>query len=395
MKKRIAFVVQRYGLEVNGGSELSCRLIAERLSDQYQVEVLTTKAIDYVSWENHYPDDVEEINGVTVRRFSTEHPRDMNKFGQYMGAIFPKPDRNIFEEYEWMRLQGPTSYSLLNYLNREYKNYDAIIFFTYLYFTTYFGIQMAPGKSVFVPTAHDEPPIYLSMFRSTFYLPQYIIFLTPEERNFVHSFFGNQRIPHDVAGIGIDVPERITTAQQFREKFNIDDEFVIYAGRIDESKGCKEMIEYFLKYKTEKPSNLKLVLIGKAVMDLPVHPDIIPLGFVSDEDKFGAIQAAKTLIMPSKYESLSMVVLESLYMQTPVLVNGHCEVLKGHCERGNGGLYYYDYEEFKTCLSFLCKQEHIAKQLGVQGKKYVEENYSWPVILEKFRNAIEYVSNGP
>lgn len=393
MKKRIAFVVQRYGLEVNGGSELHCRLIAERLTNQYHVEVLTTKAVDYITWENHYQNDVDLINGVTVRRFTTDHPRDMTKFNEYTGYLMSKPDRTLLEEYEWMRLQGPTSYALLRYLDINRGNYDAIIFFTYLYFTTYFGLQMASEKSILVPTAHDEPPIYFNMFRPIFHLPRYIVFNTLEERNFVHSRFGNQYIPYDVVGVGVDIPDYITDEECFRAKFQVHDDFVVYVGRIDESKGCNEMFDYFLRFKSEYPSELKLVLLGKAVMNLPKHPDIIPLGFVSDEDKFGAMRAAKALIMPSKFESLSMVVLESMYMETPVLVNGQCEVLRGHCERGNGGLYYFDYEEFKVCLSFLCNQKEINKKLGAQGKRYVEKNYSWAVILEKFVNAIEAVSN--
>ena len=54
MREKIAFVNQRYGLEVNGGSELLCRQMAEKLSEIYDVEVITTCALDYVSWENHY-----------------------------------------------------------------------------------------------------------------------------------------------------------------------------------------------------------------------------------------------------------------------------------------------------------------------------------------------------
>ena len=393
MKKRIAFVVQRYGLEVNGGSELHCRLIAERLTDRYDVDVLTTKAVDYVTWENHYPNDIDQINGVTVRRFATKHPRDLGKFNKYTSFLMAKTDRTIFEEYEWMRLQGPASYALLKYLNDHHESYEAIIFFTYLYFTTYFGLQIAPGRSVFVPTAHDEPPIYLSLFRPLFHLPRFIAYNTQEERNFVHSRFGNQYIPNDVVGIGVNIPDKIPNEQQFRIKFNISDDFVIYVGRIDESKGCKELVEYFMRYKSECPSDLKLVLLGKPVMGIPEHPDIVPLGFVSDEDKFGAMKAAKVLINPSKYESLSMVVLESMYMETPVLVNGQSEVLRGHCDRGNGGLYYSNYDEFKMCLSFLCNQDEVRNKLGIQGKKYIEENYQWMAIIEKFTKAIEMVSN--
>ena len=67
--KKIALVNQRYGLEVNGGSEYYTRLIAERLAENYEVEILTTCALNYTTWENHYPEGVEKVNGIPVRRF--------------------------------------------------------------------------------------------------------------------------------------------------------------------------------------------------------------------------------------------------------------------------------------------------------------------------------------
>ena len=70
IEKKLCLIVQRYGLEVNGGAELQCRQFAERLVECYQkVDVLTTKAVDYMTWENKYKSDEEWINGVHVFRF--------------------------------------------------------------------------------------------------------------------------------------------------------------------------------------------------------------------------------------------------------------------------------------------------------------------------------------
>lgn len=384
MKKKIAFVVQRYGLEVNGGSELSCRLIAEKLSDIFDVEILTTKALDYTTWENHYQADVEQINNITVKRFKTDFPREMKKFNKINEQVFTKVDRNLYDELEWMRAQGPVSFDLINYIKSNHQQYEKVIFFTYLYFTTFWGLQQIPEKSILVPTAHDEPYIYFSIFKPLFHLPQSIIFLTEEEKDFVHKTFHNEHLHNVVAGVGVDVPDKELYVQDFKEKFSVNDDYILYVGRIDESKGCKELFDYYLRYKKTMSKPPKLVLIGKSVIDIPNDPDIIPLGFVTDEEKFAAMKNAKILMMPSKFESLSMVVLESLYYETPVIVNGHCDVLVGHCERGNAGLYYTDYSEFEYCLNMMLENDNLRKRMGLSGKEYVMKHFDWEIILGKF-----------
>ena len=50
---KIAFVCQRYGNEVSGGAELHCRWIAEHMRKYMDVEVLTTRAFDYITWKDH------------------------------------------------------------------------------------------------------------------------------------------------------------------------------------------------------------------------------------------------------------------------------------------------------------------------------------------------------
>ena len=78
----------------------------------------------------------------------------------------------------------------------------------------------------------------------------------------------------------------------------------------------------------------------RAIMPVPQHPRIHHLGFLADQDKFDAMAAADLLIMPSYFESLSMVALEAWALGRPVLANGRCDVLKGQCIRSNAGLYY-------------------------------------------------------
>lgn len=381
-KRRLAFVVPRYGEEVNGGAELYCRQLAEKLSLNYDIEVLTTCAIDYITWKNEYDEGCVLFNNVTIRRFKVLEERDLDTFNQLSRDITSQ-SHTIIDEFNWMKLQGPYSIELLHYIKTNKQLYDFIFFIPYLYFVTYFGINLAGNKSILIPAAHDESFIHFKIFKEMFQNVKGLIYLTEEEKALVNNIFNNQYIPSIILGSGVDVPIHFN-GNLFRKKFNIFEPFMIYIGRIDESKGCKELFEYFIKYKSIYNESLKLVLLGKPVMDIPLHRDIISLGFVSEEDKFNAIDASEALVLPSKYESLSLVVLESFKLKKPVLVNGQCDVLRGHCIKSNGGFYYNNYLEFQTLSRLLLSNKQLNKKLGENGSNYIKENYDWSILLEKF-----------
>jgi glycosyltransferase involved in cell wall biosynthesis/ubiquinone/menaquinone biosynthesis C-methylase UbiE/uncharacterized protein YbaR (Trm112 family) len=382
-KQKIAFVVQRYGLEVNGGAELLCRHVAEHLSRYFDIEIITTCAIDYITWENEYASGKQILNGLTVWRFPVDHPRDIFKFNKYSEIIYGNPNRGEDDEIKWMELQGPFSTKLFDFIDTHKNDYTYFIFFTYLYCTTFFGLPIVKDKAILVPTAHDEPPIYLKIFENLFIIPRAICYNTEEEKQFVNKTFKNNHIINDIIGVGVEIPVALSP-DTFRVKYNIRNNFIIYIGRIDESKGCGELFDHFIRYKEETKSDLKLILLGKSAMKIPEYEDIIQLGFVSDEDKFNGIAASDLIIMPSRYESLSIVLMEAWACKKAVLVNGSCDVLKGHCLRSNGGLWYENREEFKECLDLLISDDRLRVKMGENGKKYVEENYSWSEIEEKY-----------
>lgn len=375
---------------MNGGAELHCRQLAERLKDEYGVSVLTTCAIDYVTWKNEYKEGIEYINGVKVIRKKVDFERNQKEFNKISAKLNNEKD-NINLGIEWQKSQGPHSSELIKYLKAHKDDYNVIIFLTYLYYTTYFGLQVAPEKSILIPTAHDEPPIYYSIFNETFNLPRAILYSTTTERDFVNKRFKNNYIKSDIVGLGVDINEN-TQDIDLEKTFGIKDDFVIYVGRIDESKGCKEMFEYFLEYKKNYKNNLKLVLAGKNVMNIPKHKDILVLGFVSEDEKINLIKQAKLLVLPSKFESLSLSTLESMYLGTPVLLNGECKVLKEHAILSNGGLYYENKWEFIEALNYLIEDPKTSEKMGENGRKYVNKNYKWDVVMKKLKEAIEFVN---
>lgn len=393
MKRKLAFVVQRYGLEVNGGAELLSRQLVEHLQQQYDIEVLTTKAIEYTTWKNEYTNDVDVINGVTVRRFGVDKPRDLNRFGKFSGKVIGNPEHTMEQEEQWFEMQGPHVPELIDYIKDHADAYEAFIFMTYLYYTTVKGLPLVKDKAILISTAHDEPPIYLKTFDTLFQMPKALFYLTVEEKKFVERKFRNERIINNdgYGGSGVEVPDTIDS-QFCKNKYGIDN-YMVYAGRIDEAKGCKELFDYFLRYKKENQNDLKLVMMGKPVIPIPKSDDIVSLGFVSDQEKFDVMSGAKFLIMPSPFESLSIVVLEAMTLSVPVVVNGRCDVLKGHCVRSNGGLYYKSYYEFEGCVNYMLTHPDTAAGMGANGRKYVDANYTWEKITDRFIDIVERVCN--
>jgi glycosyltransferase involved in cell wall biosynthesis len=383
---KIAFVVQRYGLEINGGAELHCRWVAEHMKKYFELEVLTTNAFDYITWKNHYPKAEEVINGIPVKRFPVTRTRNPERFGRIQKYVLENEHREE-DELKWLEEEGPLSPSLIHYIKDHQEYYDYFIFFSYRYYHSYWGISTVPQKSILVPTAEHDPVIHLRIFKDLFRKPKAFIYNSHEERKMINSLSQNQNILGDVVGVGTEIPPSFS-AERFRSRYMIKGDYIIYIGRIDENKGCHKLFDYFLRFKKETSSDINLVLVGSTILKIPSHPDIFYLGFLGEEDKFDALDGALLLAMPSFFESLSMVTLEAWAMSKPVLANAQCEVLKGQCLRSNGGLFYENYEEFHEALKLLLFSSKLCQALGENGKKYFSQNYTWETIENKYLSII-------
>lgn len=391
MKRKIALVTPRYGLEVNGGAELLARQMAEHMPSDFEIEVLTTKAVDYVTWANEYKNDTEVINGVFVRRFSVLRERDVEEFGPYYIKAVNYKNHTMADERKYFEMQGPYSPALVDYIDKHSDEYDVFVFMTCLYYITVEGLPKVKEKSILISTAHDEPPMYLRTFKQLFLMPKAMYYLTVEEKEFVEKTFGNAHIINNQGhgGCGIEIPKNINP-ERLKQERNITD-YMVYAGRIDEQKGCVKLFEYFERYKRENNNNLKLVLMGKAVVPIPENKDIISLGFVSEQKKFDVIAGARFMVMPSAFESLSIAILEAMALSVPVLVNARCEVLRGHCLRSNAGLYFRSYYEFEGCVNYMLNNPDVAEIMSANAKQYVKDNYTWDKIMSDFSDIVERV----
>jgi glycosyltransferase involved in cell wall biosynthesis len=414
---KIAFIVQRYGTDILGGSEYHCRLIAERMAARHQVDVLTTCARDYITWKNEYPEGADRVRGVTVRRFASAETRDIQAFNRYSDWIFNYPHSDA-DEMEWLKQQGPWCPALVEHLERHHRSYDVLIFFTYLYAPTVLGMKVDPSRSILVPTAHDEPAIRLRLYSSLFARTKAFAWNTDVERRFLNSQFSIDAAAEETIGCGIDLPQfrphpgseeaREAAAQSddeapdkgygnrrrmkergeaFRRKHRLHGPVALYGGRIDPGKGCEELLQYFNGYVREG-GDATLALMGVKLMPLPEDPLVRFAGLLSEQERAEALEAATVVVIPSPYESLSLLALEAFGVGAPVLANGRSEVLVDHCRKSNAGLYYSSQDEFTEALKILLADERLRAAMGRNGRHYVKQNYRWDIILQKYDRLI-------
>ncbi|HEV7886455.1 MAG TPA: glycosyltransferase family 4 protein [Acidimicrobiales bacterium] len=392
---RLLFVVQRYGLEVAGGAERAARDVAERMVGRgHHVEVVTSCALNYVDWANHYPAGSSELNGVLVHRLSVPDPRDDRLFGPLNArVVHGDPPLPLYIQEAWMRAQGPYLPDLPGWLWERAQGFDAVLFFTYLYWPIYAGLPAVAGRvpTVLMPFAHDEPYLKLPLFDTMFRLPDALGFLTEEEQALVQRRFRLAR-PTAVTGLGVDPAPAAASVASVRSALGLGDRpYLLALGRVDPAKGLHELFDFFAAYKARRPSDLALVVMGDPVRPLPEHPDVFPTGYVDEDVKHGALAGSVALVHPSYFESFSIVLTEAWAQGRPALVQGHCEVLEGQARRSGGAVPYYDYAGFEASVDLLSSDPELASALGRAGRRYLEQRYRWDAVIDRFERLLRLV----
>ena len=395
---RLLYVVQRYGAEVAGGAERHCRLFATRMAGRgHTVEVVTTCARDYLSWADDYPPGTGDDEGVTVHRLPVGRTRDLRLFGPLNGRVtWGRKPVALHVQEEWMRAQGPDVPGLVPWLDGAAGRFDAAVFFTYLYATTRYGLPRTAGRvpSLLHPTAHQEPPLALPLFDAVFRLPDGFAFSTEEEEDLVRRRFRVGQ-PSAVVGIGFDLDVSGDGAS-FRRRHGLGDApYLVAVGRLDPAKGSDELVDFFSTYKRRRPGPLRLVLVGEPVAAPPQSSDVVVTGFVDEEIVRGAVDGAVALVQPSYFESFSMVLAEAWAQRRGALVQGHCAVLAGQARRSGGAVPYRGYAEFEAAVDLVTADPAVAEGLGRAGRRYVERNLGWDVVLGRYEALLDRVATTP
>ena len=384
--KKIAFVIPWFAEGIPGGAESELCGLVKHLSEYgMELEVLTTCVEQFASdWSyNYYTPGMDTTSNIPIRRFPVKK-RNQKVFDKINWKFINNIPVTLKEEDIFLK-EMVNSSALYRYISKNKDEYSLFVFIPYMFGTTYFGCQICPEKTILIPCLHDESYAYMTRFKEVFSKIRGMIFHSKPEFQLAESIYDLSDVESSVLGEGLDT-NISGDSQRFREKYNIKDDFIIYAGRKDTGKNVDTLINYFSTFLARNPQKIKLVIIGGGYIDIPdkAKNDILDLGYIPLQDKYDAFAASLLLCQPSLNESFSLAIMESWLCGRPVLVHEKCLVTKGFVIESSGGLYFSGYADFEGCLNYFILNNKIANTMGNLGKKFVKDNFTWDIIVDRY-----------
>jgi glycosyltransferase involved in cell wall biosynthesis len=388
--KRIAVVVQRCHPEALGGSEALAWHYASLLCERYDVDILTSCATDYVTWENTLPSGEERREGITLRRFPVAFPRGRHFTALHRRMLADHAASGSLSNWsealaeEFIRFQGPWCPQLNAHLVEHGEEYAAVIACTYLYPTSYFALDaVAPAKRILVPTLHDEPPAYLPAFANLARRCSTLWWLTQAERQLGGRLWN---VDHgEVIGMAID--EEAAAEPERRERA-----YFLYCGRIDESKGLRDLLAAFDLLRRQGPRDVELVLTGSDHLGLPERREIVFLGHVPAARKRALMAGCAAFVMPSAHESFSIVTLEAMAQGAWVIANADSAVLADHVARSGSGEIFRGTTQCAQHMQAALRRDDSTRACSARlACRYVSENYSRDRVARSLSAALNKV----
>ncbi|MBR6381512.1 MAG: glycosyltransferase, partial [Lachnospiraceae bacterium] len=376
------------------------------------VEILTTCVKEFTAdWSvNFHKPGVTVERGVTIRRFPVRKREDLAGYAKVNDKLMRGEIPLTSREEEIFLTEMVNSPELYAYIREHKAEYGSFVFIPYMFGTTYHGVQECFEKAVMIPCFHDEAYVYLEAFKKVFPRVAGMIHLAEPEAQLARRVYDLSGVKSEALGAGVDsdwavrIPEADAgkagakgyCPERFRDQYGIHDPFLLYAGRKEKGKNIDSLLAMFARYRREHPEKpLKLVLLGGGRVRIPdsVRGDVLDAGFVDLQDKYDAYGASLALCQPSKNESFSIVIMESWLAERPVLVHDGCAVTKNFAKESGGGFAFRDYVDFEAQVSFLYDREDTARAMGALGREYVLRNFTWDIIVEKYRTFLEEIES--
>lgn len=383
--RNILIITSIYSGNPTGGSDKHTKELVQILQSKFHISILTTTADDYITWRSVFPPGVSEPENYKIIRFMPKKERKPGVFNSYLHRLLKRREISYRDCIEFLDKQGPVVPDLINFVEKNQNNYDFIILVGYLYYPIVYSLSVLKKKAILIPTLHDEQPAYFPIYKKIFTDELIYSFNTPEESSLFEKIYGFSPSRSEVIGITTSISENTPQLTL------ISRPYALYIGRMDPGKGINSLIEFFSKWSEKSSKKIDLILAGNNPPEMNLPPSIKYAGKISENEKYGLIKGADLVINPSPNESFSILIMEAWSLGIPVLVNKKSEVLQKHCIRSNGGLFFEDFESFSATLDYLLENPIQRTQMGVNGKKYVNMNYSVDVIKEKYLKLFSYL----
>lgn len=381
-RAKVAVVVQRYGAEILGGAEAHAAQVARRLSKHVDVTVLTSTSTDHLKWDDSLKPGASKDRAVKVVRFSPSAPRQLRPFNQLSSRLFGRAQDSVHEQH-WLAEQGPRLDGLMVHLSEKANDYDAFIFFTYLYAPTAWGLPLVARKALLVPTAHDEPPFAFDAFRDAFELPAQLLCNTPEEEALIRARFP-RAAPSQVVGVGIET--LAANPERFRRAHGVEGPYLLYVGRMEAGKGLPELVAFHRSLERKYHDAPTLLLAGGGDF-VARGPRIRALGRISEQDKFDGLKGALAAVVPSKLESLSLLALEAFASGTPVIGHGGSPVVSGLVKRSQAGATYENADGYARAVQTVgTKRAALSKRAQRFARRF-----RWERVIATYLKQIERI----
>lgn len=385
---RLAFAPARYGAQVAGGAEIVMARMAHGLAQRgWEVEILTTTAIDHFSWRSEYPEGDTRDGSVLVRRFAADTSGAGDR-AELEAQILAGVHLPIEAQQRWMNA-GVRVPGMFHHLLDHAEDYRAVVFGPYPFWPAFACSQVAPERSLLWTCLHDEPYAHLELFQPLFTGVAGMFLQTEPEHDLAHRVVPRGLSPHAVVGCGVEVPDSYDV-EGFRDRYGIEGPYVLYAGRREGAKGWEEFLEAFAVAVSRRGLELTLVTVGVGEVRPPadIADQVRDLGFLPEADRDAAFAGASAYVQSSRYEAFSRTVMEAWLAGTPVIANAGSDVVTWHCERSGAGLVYADADELEECLAFVAEDPDTAAALGSCGRGYVLDNYQWDAVLDRIEARI-------
>lgn len=263
---------------------------------------------------------------------------------------------------------------------------------------------------------------YYNLFMPKFFSPLYDKFIGPRlNRNvrhiFVKSVLAQQFLEQKGydglynIGVGLDT-SRFNNVSEIHDstmdlmKYMQDNKCILYVGALSDRKNIPFLLETYKKV-LEKDPSIKFVMIGRSIINplkkligkkdedyerecmskMPqnVRDGVYRIRRIENSQLKYIYPLAKALLLPSKLEIFGMVLLEAMYLRTPVVTsyNGGSMTL---IDKKNTGIMLKNFNSDEWCESImkLINNKEYSEEIKNNAEKIVRDEYNWSVIADKF-----------